>query len=39
MHMPGQYKTYKTHAGAAAHIYSLAPLANFSGYLEDNRPS
>jgi hypothetical protein len=36
---PGQRKTYKTHAEAAAHIYSLAPLADFLGYLEDNRPS
>jgi hypothetical protein len=30
---------YKTHAEAMVHIYSLAPPANFSGYLEDNRPS
>jgi hypothetical protein len=39
MHTPGQRKTYKTHAEAAAHIYSLAPPADFSGYLEDDRPS
>jgi hypothetical protein len=38
-HTPGQRKTYKTHAKAAAHIYSLAPPANFSGYLEDDWPS
>jgi hypothetical protein len=35
-HTPGQRKTYKTHAEAAAHIYSLAPPADFSGYLEDD---
>jgi hypothetical protein len=38
-HTPGQRKTYKTHTEAAVHIYSLAPPANFSGYLEDDRPS
>jgi hypothetical protein len=38
-HTPGQRKTYKTHAEATAHIYSLALPADFSGYLEDNRPS
>jgi hypothetical protein len=38
-HTPGQQKTYKTHAEAAAHIYSLALPADFSGYLEDDRPS
>jgi hypothetical protein len=38
-HTPGQRKTYKTHTEAAAHIYSLAPPADFSGYLEDNPPS
>jgi hypothetical protein len=37
-HTPGQHKMYKTHAEAAVHIYSLAPLANFLGYLEDNQP-
>jgi hypothetical protein len=38
-HTLGQRKTYKTHAEAAAHIYSLAPPADFSGYLEDDQPS
>jgi hypothetical protein len=38
-HTPGQRKTHKTHAEATAHIYSLAPPADFSGYLEDDRPS
>jgi hypothetical protein len=37
-HTPGEHKTYKTHAEAVAHIYSLAPPANFSGHLEDDRP-
>jgi hypothetical protein len=37
-HTPGQRKTYKTHAVAAVHIYSLAPPAGFSGYLEDDQP-
>jgi hypothetical protein len=37
-HTPGQRKTYKTHAEATAHIYSLAPPADFLGYLEDDRP-
>jgi hypothetical protein len=38
-HTPGQRKTYKTHTEATAHIYALALLASFSGYLKDNRPS
>jgi hypothetical protein len=37
--MPGQHKMFKTHAEATAHIYSLTPPADFSGYLEDNQPS
>jgi hypothetical protein len=38
-HTPGQRKTYKTHTKAAAHIYALAPPADFSGYLKDDWPS
>jgi hypothetical protein len=37
-HTLGQRKTYRTHARAAAHIYSLHPPADFSGYLEDDQP-
>jgi hypothetical protein len=38
-HTLGQRKTYRTHTEAVVHIYTLALPADFSGYLEDNRPS
>jgi hypothetical protein len=37
-HTPGQCRTYRTHAEAAAHIYALALPADFSGHLENDRP-